>query len=42
MAYGTAILVTRIVAMRTPVVAPADGKYLAALLYLAIGYRAPR
>jgi drug/metabolite transporter (DMT)-like permease len=36
MTYGAVILIALIAATRTPVVAPPDGKYLAALLYLAV------
>jgi drug/metabolite transporter (DMT)-like permease len=36
MTYGAVILIVLIAATRTPVVAPPDGKYLAALLYLAV------
>ena len=36
MTYGAVILVAFIAATRTPIVAPPDGKYLAALLYLAV------
>jgi drug/metabolite transporter (DMT)-like permease len=36
MTYGAVILIALIAATRTPVVAPPDGRYLAALLYLAV------
>jgi drug/metabolite transporter (DMT)-like permease len=36
MTYGAFILIALIAATRTPVVAPPEGKYLAALLYLAV------
>ena len=36
MTYGAVILIALIAATRTPVVAPPDGRYLAALFYLAV------
>jgi drug/metabolite transporter (DMT)-like permease len=36
MTYGAVILVALIAATRTAIVAPPDGKYFAALLYLAV------
>jgi drug/metabolite transporter (DMT)-like permease len=36
MTYGAVILIALVAATRTPVVAPPDGRYVAALLYLAV------
>lgn len=36
MAYGALILIGLVAATRTPIVAPPDGRYLAALVYLAV------